>query len=392
LTLNGGSMPSILERLSGVNNPWALWLFWSGLAVLFYAYVGYPLVLALLSALLGKRVQKGGAQPAVAIVIAVFNGQEFVAAKLENLLAQEYGGRINIYLAADGCTDATVQEAEAFENVRVIPYPVRAGKAATLNKIMKELTEEIVILTDIRQQFAPDAVAALVANFEDPSIGAVSGEYYMLAEENTQMKGVDLYWRIEKFLRRHEAKLYSTVGATGAIYAIRRTCYRDIPGDALIDDVTIPLQINARGLRTVFEPAAIATDSFSVWEREQARKVRTMAGNFQMVLKPWKYGNPYQWRLLFQFLSHKFLRLWIPLVLLSVVTANAMLLDEYPFYFYFGILQGACYVLGITGMILGKRARKWKIIAIPGTFLMLNISVVAGFWYYLRKKGSRGWD
>jgi len=338
------------------------------------------------------RAQGSCLYPLFAVVIIVHNGRDLVQAKLENLIDQTYAGFFRIYLACDGCDDDTEQLARQFPKVKVVSFHPRSGKSATLNKVISEVEEEIVVFTDIRQQFDEDAVHQLVANFADDRIGVVSGQYTMSGDASGGMEGVGLYWKIETFLRKNEARLYSTVGATGSIYAIRKSIWQSIPDDALIDDVSIPLKINSQGYRTIFEPAAQARDHYAVsWEHEKIRKTRTMAGNFQIALHPGSYGNPYQGRLFFQYMSHKFLRLLVPGFLFIVLLSN-LLLREGVFYNEFFFFQAACYLLGFLGLLFGNTFRSIPLIGIPGTFLLLNFSVLSGAWYFLTSKGKTGWN
>lgn len=376
-------------------------IFWAGLALLAYAYAGYPLLISFLAKRYGKPVRKAdfAEWPKVAVVLSVHGPAEHLKRRLTNLLEQSYPGSLGVYVGFDGAREDAAAWMAEFPTVQFKVFPERIGKSAVLNRMLPEMDSDIVVLTDERQQFGPGAVRELVANFSDASVGAVSGEYFMVDDGGGALQGVGLYWRLEKHLRRREALYYSSVGATGAIYAIRRSAWRAIPDDSLIDDVSIPLMINAAGLRTVFDETAIATDRYSeTLAQENARKTRTMAGNFQIALNPKKYGNPYQRGLLLQYLSHKGLRLCIPVILCFVFTISFFLMgagkrsflgaDLYGMLFVF---QGACYVFGLVGITAGKEVESSRILSIPATYLSMNLSVVQGLMYYLSGRGRQGW-
>lgn len=376
-------------------------IFWACMALLAYAYAGYPLLISVLAKRFGRPVRKAdfAEWPKAAVALSVHGPAEHLKRRLSNLLEQSYPGALSIYVGFDGAREDAAAWMAEFPGVQFKVFPERIGKSAVLNRMLPEIDSEIVVLTDERQQFGPGAIRELVANFSDASVGAVSGEYFMVDDGGGALQGVGLYWRLEKHLRRREALYHSSVGATGAIYAIRRSAWRAIPDDALIDDVSIPLLINAAGLRTVFDETAIATDRYSeTLAQESARKTRTMAGNFQIALNPKKYGNPYQRGLLLQYLSHKGLRLLIPLILCFVFTISFFLMGTgirgflgSDFYGMLFVIQGACYVFGVVGITAGKEVQASRILSIPATYLSMNLSVVKGLMYYLSGRGRHGW-
>ncbi len=326
------------------------WVFWISAIVAAYVYVGYPLVLAAWAPLAARRRERAASRrpppasapptPPVSIVVAVHNEAAALPARLDNLLSLDYpADQREIVVVSDGSTDATPSVLASYVQVRALCLPP-LGKAAALNEGVRAATHDLIVFADARQRFAPDALRRLVARFGDPEVGAVSGELVIDAERDAPAaaasqvgEGVGLYWRYEKWIRRHESEVGSVVGATGAIYAVRRALWTPLPPGTLLDDVLAPMRIALGGHRVVFEPGALAFDAVSPDAAvERRRKVRTLAGNYQLVrleprlLLPWI--NP----LFVQFLSHKIGRLVVPYALMALLFSSMALSSAGPVY------------------------------------------------------------
>lgn len=376
---------------------WAHVVFWSALALLFYTYAGYPILLALRARGGGRPPQRrAGWQPTVTILVVVHNEAARIAAKLDSCLAQDYPrDRLRVLVVSDGSTDTTadVVAGYASRNVRWLPCAQRRGKAACLNDGVAACDDEVIVFTDARQRLSTDAVSRLVAVLSDPAFGAVSGELVFVKDEASAFgEGVDAYWRYEKFIRRHEALLGSVVGVTGALYALRRECFRPIPPQTILDDVAIPMQVVMQGRRVGFEPGAIAFDrpARDVGQ-ERARKVRTLAGNFQLLqlfpalLLPWR--NP----LFGALLSHKLLRLVAPWAMLAALLAHAFLAwSGSPFFMALWVPHVGAYVLGLLGAVPGLGERV-KLVRIAHAFLVLNWFAVLGLREFLVNRQAHLW-
>jgi poly-beta-1,6-N-acetyl-D-glucosamine synthase len=333
-------------------------LFWLSFAVVMYVYVGYPVVLALWRRVKSRPVRKQYWEPTVSIVIAAHNEAESIEAKLKNCLALDYPKRkLQIIVSLDGPTDGSefIVWKYVARGVELVHSKEHVGKPIALNGAMRRATGEIVIFADARQTFERGAVRELVANFADESVGAVSGELMLTddSEEESRTE-VGLYWRYEKLIRAMESEIHSVAGATGAIYAIRRELYEELPSQTILDDVLTPLRIVLRGRRTVFEPAAKAYDAVACCPRaEYGRKVRTLYGNYQLIvafprlLLPWR--NP----IFIQFVSHKVGRLLVPWALLTMFLTNLFMLRG--IYAVSFSLQAAWYVCAAAGYVLSQR-------------------------------------
>jgi poly-beta-1,6-N-acetyl-D-glucosamine synthase len=333
-------------------------VFWLSFVFVVYVYFGYPALLAVHRRIAGQPVKKQYWEPAVSIVIAAHNERQRIEKKLENCLGLDYPKRkLQIIVSLDGPTDGTqfVVWKYASRGVEMVHSREHGGKATALNRAMRRATGEIVVFADVRQMFDRSAVRELVANFADHRVGAASGELLLLDESEQEAKtDVGLYWRYEKALRAMESEIHSVPGATGAIYAIRRELFEELPEDTLVDDVMTPLRIVLSGKRAVFDPSAKAYDSVACCPMaEYGRKVRTLMGNYQIMaqlpqlLLPWR--NP----IFFQFLSHKVGRLLVPHALVVLFVTNIFMLNGiYAVTFW---LQTAWYAFAAAGYMLFKR-------------------------------------
>ena len=240
---------------------------------------------------------------------------------------------------------------------------------------------DIVVLADARQRFDRGAIRALVANFADPTVGAVSGELMLTAAPDADMagQGSAFYWRYEKLIRSTESRVDSTIGATGAIYAIRRELFEAIPRDTILDDVLIPLRIARRGYRVVFEPGARAHDRVSATAREEfTRRTRTIAGTFQLFARERWLFNPLANRLWLQTISHKALRLMIPALQAVLLASNIWLAQTGPY----GLILAAhlaFYAAALLGCARRCAGRRPIFVSVPHTICLLCWATIIGF-------------
>ena len=370
-------------------------LFWVSLFLLAYVYVGYPLVAWLRARLRPQHHVSAPYEPMVTVVVVAHNEADRIAARLENLLALDYPReKLEIRLASDGSTDGTVARARAYESSGVVvrAFHRRRGKSAVVNDVVPAARGEIVVMADARQRFDPGAVRALVANFADPRVGAVSGELMIDADASGAAvgKGVGLYWHYEKFIRRAESRANSTVGATGAIYAVRRDLFETIPEDTLLDDVLIPLRIVKSGYRVLFEPAARAYDTASTAAKQEfVRKVRTIAGTFQLFAREGWLFDPRRNPVWFETFSHKGLRLLMPALQALALAANASLIAE-PIYAGLFACQMMFYVAALGGC--RRTRRPGFVVTVPYTVCLLSWATIVGFVQCATRRQKATWE
>ena len=333
-------------------------VFWLSFAFVFYVYLGYPAVLLIWRRIAPRPVKKEYWEPTVTLVIAAHNERQTIEAKLRNCLALDYTKRkLQIIVSLDGPTDGSefVVWKYVSQGVEMVHSREHAGKAAALNRALRRATGDIVVFGDVRQTLSPNAIRELAASFADETVGAVSGELLLMDESQQEATTeVGLYWRYEKALRSMESEIHSIAGATGAIYAIRRELYEELPEDTILDDVLTPLRIVLRGKRTVFEPEAKAYDSVACCPlAEYRRKVRTLCGNYQLLASLPQAVSPWRNPIFIQFVSHKLGRLVVPWALLVLFFTNLfMLRGIYAITFS---LQAAWYAFAVIGHFLSRR-------------------------------------
>lgn len=365
-------------------------VFWASVGLVLYTYVGYAAYLWIRARIHEKLVARAPIFPSVSIIVAVHNEAASLPKKLIALRSLRYPpDRIQIIICSDGSTDSTVDVLRS-QGDTIVPLILeeQRGKAYALNEAVRQAKGEILLFQDARQAVDPSALEELVSCFADPSVGAVSGELLLTEEDgNPSPDGVGIYWRLEKAVRKLEAATGSVVGATGAIYAIRRELFEPIPEGTILDDVLLPMQVARKGKRVVFQPTAIARDKvFKENGKEYKRKVRTLTGNYQLLrLAPWILtpANP----LLFRVISHKLLRLAMPFILVILLVSSAVVAE--PFYRYVFYLQISFYLLAALGTA-APQLRRFIPASIACTFVMLNLAALVAFFNFARGK-NRVW-
>lgn len=372
------------------------WLFWSAIALVIYTYIGYPVQLWLTSRLLPKPVQRGSQTPEVVMIVVGHNEAHRIEAKIRTCLNQDYpADKLSVLVVSDGSTDRTHDIVNGFNDARVqlLACPTRRGKAACLNDGVAHTQAPIIVFTDARQRLHSQAVAKLVANFSDPSIGAVSGELEFEQDDGTPFaEGIGAYWLYEKFIRNREALTGSVVGVTGALYAIRRQCFNPIPAETILDDVAIPMLAAMQGWRVSFESGAMAYDApSSDAAKEKIRKVRTLAGNFQLISLFEGLLNPLRNPLWGRFVAHKMLRLACPVALLIALLSHSVLAWAEPgFYRWTWFLHVAGYIALLAALMIPALQTN-KVLRLGVTFAHLNVFVVLGFLSFMTQKQSHLW-
>ncbi|MFN8060111.1 MAG: glycosyltransferase family 2 protein [Vicinamibacterales bacterium] len=283
-------------------------------AALAYIYAGYPLLLRAAVAIRGpKPIRKSeDALPTLSLVISAYNEAAVIGEKLQNALEQDYpAGRLDITVVSDGSTDGTDEIVQAVTDprVRLVRMQERRGKTAGLNAVIPTLPGDIIAFTDANAIFAPDALRMLARNFADPDVGCVTGDAKYVQMASVAAKGESTYWNYETHLKRLETALGSMVGGDGAIYAIRKPLWRDLPETA-INDFLNPLQIVSRGWRSVFEPDAVCFEEpAGQTQREYKRRVRIVSRAWRAVCTVPQLANPFRFGwFAISLISHKVIR------------------------------------------------------------------------------------
>lgn len=359
-------------------------LFWISALIVAYVYVGYPVLVAVWARMVDRRPRRmpfaAGAWPSISIVVAARNEAARLAARVENLLAQHYPGPREIIIVSDGSTDDPRSVLERFgPGVRLIEVPA-GGKPRALNAGVAASTGDILVFADARQRFAPGALTALVSNFADRAVGGVTGELVLDCEQegvDTPVgEGIGLYWKYEKWMRRNESRIWSTLGATGAIYALRRRHWSPLPEATLLDDVLAPMRAVLSGSRIVFDESAVAYDRASAdGAAESRRKTRTLAGNYQILAQEPRLLLPFVNPVWLQYVSHKIGRLVVPWALVALLISTIAVAQQHVLFGVVLAAQGVFYGLALAGALFQARDR---VARVAYTFVIMNVSAVAG--------------
>ncbi|MBZ5724551.1 MAG: glycosyltransferase family 2 protein [Acidobacteriia bacterium] len=363
-----------------------------GTAVVFYIIAGYPIILALLSRRPPRRVAKClDYQPSVSVLLAVYNGEQFIRAKLESLLRQKYPReKVEILVVSDGSTDGTESIVESFagRGVRLLRVP-RGGKAEALNTALPNVSGEILLFTDVRQTLDPMAMAHLAANFADPGVGVATGLDRMMNPDKVgEQADIEIYWRYEFWARHCHSRIDSTLVTTGSLYALRRSLAEPIQRDTISDDAYIPLRVLFRGYRVIYDPAAVAFDYPTAEGAEFRRRMRTLMGLWQLHVRlPQLFTRANRMR--FHFFSHKSARLVLPWAIL-LVWAATMALPASPFRSFLLIDETALVALAAADRFVPRGFILKRLSSPARTFLTMNVAALLALRVFFGRADA-GW-
>jgi poly-beta-1,6-N-acetyl-D-glucosamine synthase len=358
-------------------------LFWLSILLIFYTYLLYPGWLFLRSRLYPRPVHRNAILPKTSIVMAVRNEEKHLTDKIKNLKTLNYPNElIEIIIASDGSTDRTN---EILNNLRdcalhSVLLPAHVGKAEALNRATEIATGDILLFMDARQRVGVNSIKLLIENFADPTVGCVSGALMLGDGEDTSSRGFGSYWEMEKAIRYAESVSGSVVGATGALYAVKRDLVPHLPAGLILDDVFIPMEVARRGWRVILEQRAVVWDNQpSKPKKEFHRKVRTLFGNYQLLrIAPWLLSaeNPIR----FEYISHKLCRLIVPFALIGMILSSFFLSGFiYRIPLAVAIAIGA---LGMLGLVRVPVSLLSRLSEISLAFILLNTAAIVAFFYF----------
>ncbi len=351
-----------------------------------YTLAGYPVLLAIAARLRSRPVEKRFEPKTVTILLPVRNGERWLRAKLESLLALRYPAELlEIAVISDGSTDGTDAIAREYAGRIEFLRTPGGGKAVALNAGLERARGEILFLTDVRQPLDPDCLKNLVACFADPKVGVVSGELVIRDGRTQEEASVGLYWRYEKWLRKLESRIDSVMGATGCIYAMRRELAAPLPPGTLVDDMFLPLAAFFQGYRVILEDSAVAFDYPTALDAEFRRKVRTQAGVYQIVGLFPQLLTPRN-RMWLAFVSHKLARLVLPFAMLLIAFTSFYL--EEPWRAAALAAQAVFYVAALVDLWIPDGAAAKRLTAGARSFLVLMAAALCGALVLLRPPGE----
>jgi poly-beta-1,6-N-acetyl-D-glucosamine synthase len=375
-------------------------LFWTCAALIAFTHLGYYLVLLGVARFRSKkRMADPRHTPSVTMVIAAYNEEKVILQKLRNCLALRYPeDHIEFLVGSDHSTDRTDPLAAGVSathpRIRLYSFEKREGKAAVINKVVPEARGEILVFSDANTMYDPEAIRKLVAPFADPSIGGVCGRL-VLIQPNSDIggKGEAAYWNYENRIKCLEGRIRTVFGATGGIYAIRKSLFQPLPLSRtnLSDDFLIPLKVVASGYDVVFEGDALATENASSSLKDEfRRKVRIGSANCFAVRQIASLLNPAKGFVAFGLWSHKIIRWAVPFLLIGLFAASAALFSRPPYAILFW-LQAGFYGCALLGWALADRPKMHGPWMLPFYFVAVNLALLIGYLRYANRSVRPTW-
>jgi cellulose synthase/poly-beta-1,6-N-acetylglucosamine synthase-like glycosyltransferase len=372
-------------------------VFWLGAAALFYTYVGYPVLLLVVSRLRPRPVRKAVWTPHVSVIITAYNEERDLAAKLENTLALDYDPeRLEVIVASDCSTDRTDEIARSFapRGVRLHRQPERLGKTAAQNAAVEQARGEVILFSDATTLYMPDVLRVMMPNFSDPTVGCVAGRLvYVDPARSAVGRGARSYWGYETFLKRHESRACSLIGASGCLYAVRRSAYVPLYHEACSDFLIATVMVE-QGLRAVYEPAAVCTEETNRRaDKELRMRVRVITQTFTDLWRHRAMLNPLRGGFYaVQLLSHKVMRYLVPFFLAAVLVASALLALGSAFYAAVLAAQLGFYAAAAAGWALEGAGARIPVLALPQYFVVANVASLIACYKFLRGERYARWE
>jgi cellulose synthase/poly-beta-1,6-N-acetylglucosamine synthase-like glycosyltransferase len=371
--------------------------FWAGAALLFYTYAGYPLLLALVSRLRSRPIRRAECMPFVSVIITAYNEERDLAAKLENTLALDYPtDKLEIIVASDCSTDRTDEIAKEFASrgVRLYRQAERLGKTSAQNAAVERARGEIILFSDATTLYNADVLRAMLPNFADATVGCVAGRLvYVDPERSSVGQGARSYWGYETFLKHHESRICSLIGASGCLYAVRRSAYVPMYPEAC-SDFLIATKMMEQGLRAIYEPAAVCTEETNKrTDKELRMRVRIITQTFTDLWRHRAMMNPLRSGFYaVELISHKVMRYMVPLFLLLVFISSAALAPRSLFYALVALAQICFYAAAALSWLMEKAGWHNRLLALPQYFVLANLASLVAFYKFLSGERYARWE
>jgi cellulose synthase/poly-beta-1,6-N-acetylglucosamine synthase-like glycosyltransferase len=372
-------------------------MFWLSAAALAYTYAGYPLLLLVVSRLRTRAVRRAEFMPSISVIITAYNEESDLAAKLENTLALDYPRELlEIIVASDCSTDSTDEITRAFaeRGVRLVRQLQRLGKTAAQNMAVAEARGEIILFSDATSLYQPDVLRVMMPTFADPSVGCVAGRLIYVDHADSRIgRGARSYWGYETFLKEHESRIFSLIGASGCLYAVRRLAYVPLYAEACSDFI-IATKMVEQNLRAVYEPAAVCTEETNRRsDKELKMRVRVIAQTFTDLWRHRAMMNPFRSGFYaVQLLSHKVMRYAVPFFLIAILATSAILGRHSMVYSIVFVAQIGCYLSALGAWMLERAGVHSRMLALPQYFMLSNLAALIAFYQFLRGERYAHWE
>lgn len=379
--------------------------FWISLFIIFYAFIGYGLLLFVLikikRAVSGKPVLPEAVNlPTCTLIVAAYNEEAFIEQKIQNTLELIYpDNKLKFIFVTDGSTDSTAAIISKYPQIKHLHSDARMGKMAAVHRAKDALDTDIIVFTDANTFLNANAMVNICRHYANPKVGAVAGEKRVATTEAADATaGEGFYWKYESKLKAWDSELYSVVGAAGELFSVRTELYQPVPSNAIIDDFMISMLIAEKGYKIVYEPEAYASETASENVKEEMkRKIRIAAGGLQSIIWLKSLLLPFKLPVLsFQYISHRVLR-WtvVPFLMILVLILNILILSRADGAFIYQLIflgQIAFYGMSVLGWIMMARQIKVKVFFIPYYFSMMNYAVIRGIFRYISGNQSAIWE
>ena len=372
-------------------------VFWAAVLALVYTYLGYPLLLFAISAIRSRPVRQAAFEPSVTVIITAYNEERDLKAKLENTLALNYPRELlEIIVASDCSSDGTDDIVKSFADRGVILHRQgeRLGKTAAQNTAVELAKGEIILFSDATTLYQPDVLKSITPNFADSTVGCVAGKLiYIDPRDSGVGKGARSYWGYETFLKTHESRVCSLIGASGCLYSVRRSAYVPLYNEACSDFI-IATKMVEQGLRAVYEPAAICWEETNYGtEKELKMRVRVITQTYTDLWRHRTMMNPLRSGFYaVELLSHKVFRYLVPVFLIVLFISSALLAPRSIFFMAVFLAQLAFYGLAAISWFAVKLGMKSRLLVFPQYFLLANWAALAAFYKFVSGERYARWE
>lgn len=372
-------------------------IFWTSLAALFYVYAGYPLLVYLVSVMRPREIKKSAFAPTVTVLITAYNEEKAIRAKLENTLLIDYPSeKLEILVASDGSTDKTDEIVKEFaaRGVKLFRQDGRMGKTFTQNKAVEKASSEIILFSDATTAYEKNVLQKMLPNFADASVGCVAGRLIYVDESKSGVgKGAQSYWNYETFLKKSESRACSLIGASGCLYAVRKSAYQPMYPEAC-SDFLICTVVFKQGLRSIYEPEAVCTEETNRQTgKELQMRVRVILQTFTDLWRNREMLNPFRHGFYaIELISHKVLRYAVPVFLILMLVSSAASAVYSNVFAVFFALQILFYLTAFVAWTLEKSGKRPGALAIPLYFVLANLASLVAFYKFLRGDNIARWE
>ena len=373
------------------------WVFWVSATVLAFTYLGYPLLVYLVGAISPRTVKKGEVEPTVTVLITAYNEEQAIGSKLENTLELDYPTeKLEILVASDGSDDRTDEIVMEFEDrgVKLFHQPGRKGKTYTQNKAVELASGDVILFSDATTMYPDNVLRKLLPNFADETVGCVAGKLIYVDSSGSDIGiGATRYWSYESFLKSRESRACSLIGASGCLYAVRKSAYEPMYPEAC-SDFLICTVVFRQGLRTVYEPEAICTEETNRQTAKEVRmRVRVISQTFTDLWRNRDMFNPFKSGFYaIELFSHKLLRYAVPVFLFLVLGSSIFLSLNSIFFTVVLLLQVIFYSVAFFAWILERFGMRLGVFAMPLYFVLTNFASLIGFYKFLRGERYAKWE